>query len=253
MSIPKSKESLNKHKENAMKSIENYIDTLIHSDDMKTQGKADKLCYWFEDYIKFLNLESSFDSSKYPKFKKGQIIKAHLGFNIGSEEGGLHYAIVIENNSVRSPTLNIVPLTSVKNTTDVSNIRSDLGCIFLGNELYRLLDTKVRTLQANVNQELEDLTAMIATLEQHSPDIPKVRERLDKCKAKIELYPKLKKEISKMKAGSIALVRQITTISKIRIYGPKNSQDVLGGIRMSNETMDKIDNAIKTLFTKNTE
>ena len=41
---------------------------------------------------------------------------------------------------------------------------------------------------------------------------------------------------------------QITTVSKIRIYDPKTSYDVLHGIRLSNEKLDLIDEAIKNLY-----
>ena len=198
-----------------------------------------------------LEYESSFNASKFPKYKKGQIVKVNLGFNIGSEEGGLHYAIVIENtNYVKSPTLNIVPLTSIKPKTDISKIRSDLGCVYLGNELYRLLDTKIRALESKVLQELDDVNTIINTLTPGSPEIHNLKQRLHKCKEEMEAYPKLTKEISKMKHGSIALVGQITTISKLRIYNPKNSRDVLSGIRLSDKTIDLIDTSIEQLFTK---
>lgn len=54
-----------------------------------------------------------------------------------------------------------------------------------------------------------------------------------------------------MKSGSIALVGQIKTISKIRIYDPKTNDDVLSKIKLSSETLDKIDDEIKNLFLKN--
>ena len=53
-----------------------------------------------------------------------------------------------------------------------------------------------------------------------------------------------------MKKGSIALVSQITTISKPRIYDPKNSSDILSNLRVSNHTLDLIDSKIKELFLK---
>ncbi len=251
MSVHKSKKELDIHKEEALKTLNNYIDKLITSEDEKLQDKADKISYWFEDYAKFLDFETSFDTSKFPKYKKGQIIKVHLGFNIGSEEGGLHYAIVIENNnSVKSPVLNIVPLTSVKSTTDVSKIRKDLGQVYLGNELYRLLNAKVSALQTSISAELSSLEKIITSLSIDSSQIKTSKERLNKCKKELEILKKTEKEISKMKIGSIALVGQITTISKIRIYDPKNTRGVLSGIRVSNETLDKIDEVICQLFTK---
>ena len=48
----------------------------------------------------------------------------------------------------------------------------------------------------------------------------------------------------------IALVSQITTISKVRIYNPITKHCTLHGIRLSNENMDELDNKIKELYTK---
>lgn len=75
----------------------------------------------------------------------------------------------------------------------------------------------------------------------------KLCERLEKD---IDFCTKIINEIERMKKGSIALVGQITTVSKIRIYDPITSRDVLSNIRMSNETLDKIDEAIINMYTK---
>ena len=53
-----------------------------------------------------------------------------------------------------------------------------------------------------------------------------------------------------MKKGSIALVHQITTISKQRIYNPKTSKDILSNVKVSDTTLDLIDSKIKELFLK---
>ena len=47
----------------------------------------------------------------------------------------------------------------------------------------------------------------------------------------------------------MALVNQITTVSKIRIYDPKTDHDVLSGIKLSNEKLDLIDKEIIKLYT----
>lgn len=115
MSKQKSIENLNNHKVNTLSKLDRYLDSLISSNDQRIRGKADKLCYWLEDYIKFLEYEPHFDSSRLRRYKRGEIIKVHLGYNIGSEEGGLHYCIVIDkNNSIHSPVVTIIPLKSVK-------------------------------------------------------------------------------------------------------------------------------------------
>ena len=59
----------------------------------------------------------------------------------------------------------------------------------------------------------------------------------------------MKDEVSKMKMGSIALVKQIRTISKIRIYDPKTNFDILSNVKLSNEKLDLIDNEVIKNFT----
>ena len=60
---------------------------------------------------------------------------------------------------------------------------------------------------------------------------------------------KIGNEISQMKEGSIALVNQITTVSKMRIFDPRNLKGVLSGISLAPEIMDKINCKVKELYT----
>lgn len=288
MSKQKSDAELTKHNQKAIQITKDFLDSLVSSDNIKDKGRADKLSYWLEDYIKFLKYEKEFTPRKLPKYKRGQVIKVHLGYNIGSEEGGLHYAIVLDkNNSVNSPVVTIVPLTSLKPNVDVSNIRSALGDIFLGNELYRSLDSKFKFLWLHISSEIEQcrsdlkvfdkeeaeletlfnekiaevanvetiqgFTEVMAEFDKKKQDLQdlntKIKKRIENLEKEHSSLTRTGKEIEKMKIGSIALVNQITTISKIRIYDPKNQYDILSNIRISNEALDKIDNALTSMFT----
>ena len=53
-----------------------------------------------------------------------------------------------------------------------------------------------------------------------------------------------------MKKGSIALLNQITTISKQRIYYPRSSKDLLSGVHLSNASLNLVDEKLIKLFTK---
>ena len=77
-----------------------------------------------------------------------------------------------------------------------------------------------------------------------------INEKIDLLNNDIDLINKIEKEISQMKNGSIALINQKTTISKQRIYNPKSDIEVLSGIRLSNNSLDLIDEKIKKLFIK---
>ena len=75
-------------------------------------------------------------------------------------------------------------------------------------------------------------------------------ENVEQFNTDFKYIKKWEKEISKMKKGSIALISQITTISKQRIYDPKVSSDILANLRVSDSTLNLIDAKIKELFLK---
>lgn len=58
----------------------------------------------------------------------------------------------------------------------------------------------------------------------------------------------LANEIIKLKWGSIALIGQITTISKLRITDPISSNSPLSGVKLNREAMSAIDKCIKDNF-----
>lgn len=218
------KEELTNHKNNALKKLDAYLTQLIDSPDRKINAKSDKLSYWLENWTTFLDFESRFSPSSLKRYKRGEIIKVHLGYNIGSEEGGLHYAVIVEkDNSIHNPVITIVPLTSIKQDKDLSRLRS--GEVFLGNELFSKFSAKFND-------------ALHCTKEEELRSQDKI------------LLEKMRFEISKMKNGSIALVNQITTISKIRIYDPKTSRDMFSGITLSDEGLTGIDREIIKKYTK---
>ena len=116
-------------------------------------AKADKLSYWIELWTMYLRGESEFNSRKLRRYKRGEVIKVNLGFNVGSEEGGLHYAVVIDtDNKLSDPTIRIVPLTSVKPEKDIDNLPT--GNVYLRNEIYANLSEKISIEKRNI---LEDL------------------------------------------------------------------------------------------------
>ena len=247
MSKNKTREELVAHKEEAIQCLSQYMNTLINSGDPKLLGKSDKLSYWLKDWTSFLNFETEFSPSSLRRYKRGEIIKVHLGFNVGSEEGGLHYAVVMDkNNSRNSPIVTIVPLTSVKSNTDIEHLHN--GNIFLGNELFTNLQSKLSITKRSVIREINSFKTR---LEDCMPsEIPMLESRMTELEEKVILLEKMKAEINKIKRGSIALTCQITTISKIRIYDPKTNYDVLSNIKLSNEKLDLLDKSIKELYTK---
>lgn len=250
MSIQKTKSELQDHKNKALSDMSSYLDGLINSDDTKLNGKADKLCYWISDWCRFLDFEQHFSSKSLRRYKRGEIIKVHLGFNVGSEEGGLHYAVVIDKDNARScPTVTIVPLTSVKPSIDITDLKN--GSIFLGNELFINLNAKISATSKHLYQELDLLNNILEKYKKDFIpfDINDLENRIKYCNQELLSLGRMRTEVHKMKNGSIALVNQITTISKIRIYDPKTDHDVLSNIKLSNEKLDLLDNEIRKKYT----
>ena len=59
-----------------------------------TYKKSALLYYWLRDYKNYIKNENTFNPKYYPEFYRGSIVNINFGFNLGSELGGLHYAIV---------------------------------------------------------------------------------------------------------------------------------------------------------------
>lgn len=244
------KDQLTKHKEDALNRLDSYLSSLIENPDIKIQSKSDKLSYWLEDWTTFLSFESNFSPKSLRRYKRGEIIKAHLGYNVGSEEGGLHYCVVLDkNNSKNSPVVTIVPLTSVKAKTDLQHLH--IGNVYLGNEIFTNLNSKIASTNKSVITQMTELANSVASLTNTAPQetIDAIQEKLEVCKRDAELLKRMQQEVQKMKIGSIAIIPQIRTISKIRIYDPKTNYDILSNVKLSNEKLDLIDAEIIKLYT----
>lgn len=219
------------HKDSALKRLDTSFNKHIELQEYK---KSDLLAYWIEDFANYHDEEKTFDTTSLKVFKRGDIVKVNLGFNVGNELGGLHYCVVInKNDSLYSGTINVIPLSSIKE----NKIYNSKTCINLGDELFLLLSKKYSKERDKLDQGLEDLS------NDDKKDIEKVKYLL----RKLDYLQKIAEEISRMKHGSIAYIHQITTISKQRIF----KTPILSGIRLSNESLDLIDEKIKKLFTKN--
>lgn len=224
------------HKDSALKRLDVSFNKHIQLGEYK---KSNILSYWIENFSKYHDEEKNFNFNSIKTYKRGDIIKADLGFNIGKELGGLHYCIVISKKDNHSfGTINVIPLTSIKDGKEYNTYST----VNLGDELYLLLSEK---LNKNIEEAMEKLKQMdVNNLENVN------LEDVKQLTIDIENLRKLEEQISKMKNGSIALLHQITTISKQRIYNPKNNNDILAKIRLSENSLNDIDEKLKELFTK---
>lgn len=211
----------------------------------------------------------SFDASKIKSYKRGDVVKVNLGFNVGSEQGGLRYAIILDKaNKHNANTVTVVPLSSQKNTKEIYE-----RDVLLGRELYNRLKSKHDSIKENIElqrvQQKEGLrkaeAAMELLLKCSPPGPPPPSDAIEgicmlddlirlyngalkELDEKEIILAKINAELHKMRYGSIAKIEQITTISKQRIFDPKKSADVLSGISFSDAAMNKINEKIKELY-----
>lgn len=247
------KENVILHKKTAIKKLNKTLEYFINdpsSNASKHLKKADLISYWLENYSDYLASEEVFDSKKLIAYKRGDIIKVNFGFNVGSEHGGLHYAVVLDNNNKQSsPVVTVVPLSS---GTEQDAYERD---VYLGNELYRKMQYKHKVLSTSALEKLAQCTELISALTQSTSEdkdklLDRIHQQQQEAKADIEILKKYKKEIDRMKQGSIAMMEQITTISKMRIYVPRQSSDILYGISFSASEMELINRQLTNLFIK---
>lgn len=214
------------HKDNSLHRLD--LSFLKHLD-LNQYKQIHLLAYWFNDFANYHDEEKNFDTTKIITFKRGSIIKVNLGYNIGSELGGLHYCIVLnKKDNPRNKTLNVIPLTSKKPDKKYPSSTVDLG-----NEIYDTLNKLYSERKIELSQKYIDIWNMPS-------------EEVTQFTIDFQYIEKIKNEISKMKKGSIALTEQITTISKQRIF----YDDVLKKVYLSEESLNLLDNKIKKLFTK---
>ena len=157
-------------------------------------------------------------------------------------QDGLHYCLVLNKCDNHSfGVLTVIPLTSIKLNKTYPKYSVDLG-----NELYGLLTNKYDNIKEELKLQIEETLKNICAGTKNNENIEKIKF----LSRKFEYLEKIVAEIEHMKNGSIALVSQITTISKQRIYDPISNDGVLSKIRLSSKSLDKIDTEIKKMLTK---
>lgn len=190
-----------------------------------------------------------------------------------------------------------MPLTSVKETTDISNLK--YFQFLIGDEVFQLLKNKANRKIIELTElydrfskkddELHERSVMVESLIEDnkktfeilknlpdsdiddssieqiltinknidfaSAEADKIKQEakenatlLAELEEKMEYANKFILKTQNMNKDSIVLLNQVTTISKMRLRDPKNNNSILNGIVLSDDTMDKIDEALKNIF-----
>ena len=198
---------------------------------------------WFAQWLEFIKYEKHFNPNNLKRYLYGEIIYVDLGFNVGKEFGGPHYAIVLNKKDTKSNNvLTIVPLSSLKDKN-----KDKLGDrLYLGNEVKKAvgdnLSNNLNKLKAKIDVAIKEL----ASNKNINQEV--FLSKIEYYKKQIEHNQLVHKLHEKLKEESIALTNQITTISKMRIRNPKSPSDSLANIRISKDTMKTIVQKIHKLY-----
>ena len=212
-----------------------------------TYKKAALLFYWLRDYKNFIKNETAFSSNYCPDFPRGSIVNLNLGFNLGSELGGLHYGVVLQRSRRNNPNLIIAPMTSVKDTKDTEHLPP---CkVFLGEELYFKIQGKYEGLKVSIPSEAEILKSAVESVKDEA-DKARISAKIEDLSYRLDTLRKTQNKLAKLKHGSIVAIDQIRSVSKMRLIDPTNKYDVLYGLKLSNASMDAIDKCIIETLTK---
>ena len=265
---PQNKKQLQKNITTLMKE---YSDKLIAMSESNDYKKSALLYYWLQDYKNMLNRENNFSPKFMKKYSCGDIINVNFGFRPGAEEGGLHYAVVLDNNPRSSGVVAVLPLRSRKEKDTVLRpFEVDLGEVLFSRvavktntliEEYKMMDIEYNLRREKFNKAFDNLSDQLKQLKEEQLNDTDRDLKIIPLETKLSILSKenkilnsqistleLKREqlnkhiaaFDKMRKGSIALISQITTISKMRIMDPVKETSVLTGISLPEQAMKKI-------------
>lgn len=227
------KEKFIEFKDRTLNRLNETINKKIETD----YKKSVLLTYWLKDYNNFLKQELTYKPNYQPSLKQGSIVQVNLGFRLGNEQGGLHYAIVLDkNDNKRKPIITVIPLSSIKEGKKLHKTHVNLG-----TEVYNLIDIKTKQIIDSANNQINELSKLIKNKEN---DV-KLEELIDKQNENIKYAIDCIKKTKNLKKGSYAICEQIITISKMRVYDPITTKDPLYNLIISEESMEKIKKIIK--------
>lgn len=68
---------------------------------------------WIKDWTKYLRFERTFRPDRLMNYKRGDVIYLNMGYNVGSEQGGARYGVVVDKSPRVRPILTVVPLATI--------------------------------------------------------------------------------------------------------------------------------------------
>lgn len=107
------------------------LDKLKEAIELQKEEDQILLRNWIRDWKNYINFRNKFDPKRNITYKAGYIAEVNFGQNVGSEQGGVRPAVVIEDNMRSSPVVTVIPLSSLKEAVSIKDVE-DKGNVFLG-------------------------------------------------------------------------------------------------------------------------
>jgi mRNA interferase MazF len=110
--------------------------------------RKQKFLEWVEVQSNYLQWETNFNPYKLLAYKRRDMVLLNFGFNVGSEIGGMHWGVVVENrNHKGSDCVVVVPLSSMEETDQEGSLHSSE--VYLGT-IPEINDRKVKACVAQI-------------------------------------------------------------------------------------------------------
>ncbi|NIB64172.1 MULTISPECIES: type II toxin-antitoxin system PemK/MazF family toxin [Streptococcus] len=237
----------------------------VHST-FKNNNKFRFLPNWLEKESNLFLSETQNTSKSYNVLKRGSLIFVDFGINIGSELSNRHWAVVLnKNDSPKSRNLTVLPISSKEKKFSVMideviqqkskrfllPILDKIGFDYFSIIHYALTEITPFDLGSADEIYQEFLiqygdaynSESAKEIYDNGAGMEKVENTNRKLKDLVNHYQRFNKI-------SYAKCDQIKTISKDRIIYI-NELDPCGKIKVSDETLDRIDEKLKELYLKN--
>ena len=220
---------------------------------------------WLEKESNLFLSETQNIRKDYNTLKRASLIFVDFGINIGSELSNRHWAVVLnKNDSPKSRNLTVIPISSKEKKfsvkiDEVIQSKSDPFLISilkkLGFEYFSIIHYALTEIRPFDLGESEDIYKELLEEYKDFYDYEKAKEMYNDGAGMEVLATAIKKlknlfnHYERFNKVSYAKCDQIKTISKDRIIY-LNDLDPCGKIKVSNETLDRIDEKLKELYLK---
>lgn len=234
-----------------------------------TPSKFNKLDKWLKYYLDMIIHEESNIEKRIPNIRRGQILYVDFGYNILSEFRYKHYCVAINNSPRNNPKVTVIPITSKNHPHQLAlnyELAERLEDIIVNRERSNFWKP-FRTIYPEL--EMRGFKALAPAIGTYDTVYPNCTEFIEKAKTyltqeDIELHNILNqillslhefnrfyKSSPSLQKSSYLRIEDVTTISKARIITPRYTSHPLYQLRLSNSTLDLIDNEIISKFTRN--